>query len=170
MEMVIGKKIAGGASNAAMNRQRTLLTVIALVGIPGFAWADTFTFEVASPVASQDFRMKTAPFVFRTLGCNEPDKPEVSAMAVGLVDGARRSLVLKLLSSRPGVYGLSQEWGGAGNWVVVLQGSCGNAKAGAIVPVGPSGFVRQASKFLTHPATPAEIDAALKTFPDGGYK
>jgi hypothetical protein len=43
-------------------------------------------------------------------------------------------------------------------------------QAGAIIPVGPSGFVRDASKFLTHPATPTEIEATLKAFPEGGYK
>jgi hypothetical protein len=53
---------------------------------------------------------------------------------------------------------------------VILKGSCGNLQAGAVIPVGPSGFVRDASRFYTHPPTAAEIEAAMKAFPEGGYK
>jgi hypothetical protein len=57
-----------------------------------------------------------------------------------------------------------------GQWVVILKGSCGDAQAGAIIPVGPPGFVREASRFYTHAPTEAEIDAVLKAIPGGGYK
>jgi hypothetical protein len=43
-------------------------------------------------------------------------------------------------------------------------------KAGAIIPVGQSGFVREASKFYTHMPNAAEIEAVMKAFPEGGYK
>jgi hypothetical protein len=142
----------------------------ALICFPALAWAQAFTFEIGSPVAAQDFRTKSASFVFRTTGCGEPEKPELSATAEGLVDGARRSITLKIVSSaKPGVYAVFQQWD-AGRWVVILKGSCGTAQAGAVIPVGARGFVREASKFLTHPATAAEIDAALKALPEGGYK
>lgn len=142
----------------------------ALVCFPAFAWAQAFTFEIASPVAAQDFKSKTAAFVFRTAGCAEPEKAEISAAAEGIVDGKRLASSLKVNpSSKPGVYAVFQPFDG-GHWVVVLKGSCGSARAGAIVPVGPHGFVREDSKFFTHPPTAAEIDAALKAFPEGGYK
>lgn len=143
----------------------------ALLLLPVFAWAQAFTFEIGAPVAAQDFRSKSAAFVFRTSGCGEPEKAEVSAAAVGLIDGARRTQPLRVMpSSKPGVYAVFQEWGTGGRWTVVLKGSCGRMQAGAIIPIGPRGFVREDSKFLTHPATAAEIDAALKSFPEGGYK
>jgi hypothetical protein len=146
------------------------LAPAALIFLPVFALAQAFTFEIASPVAAQDFRFKTAAFVFRTTGCVEPEKAEISATAHGLVDGARRSMPLKVMpSSKAGVYAVVQQWG-SGRWAVVLKGSCAGAQAGAIIPVGQLGFVRDASKFFTHPPTAAEIDAALKAFPEGGYK
>jgi hypothetical protein len=142
----------------------------ALICAPALALAQTFSFEIGSPVASQDFRFKTAAFVFRTAGCAESEKHEVDAKAEGIVEGARRSMPLKVVpSSKPGVYGVQKQWD-TGRWVVILSGSCGNARAGAIVPVGPSGFVRDASKFFTHPPTAAEIEAALQSFPEGGNK
>ena len=55
------------------------------------ALAEEFSFAIGSPVASQDFRAKAAAFVFRTQGCADPAKSEISATAEGLVQGARRS-------------------------------------------------------------------------------
>jgi len=79
-------------------------------------------------------------------------------------------MTLKIVSSsKPGVYAVFQQWD-AGRWIVILKGSCGTVQAGAVIPVGARGFVREASKFFTHPATAAEIDAALKALPEGGYK
>jgi hypothetical protein len=49
-----------------------------------------------------------------------------------------------------------------GAWVVNLKGTCANANAGAIVPIGPHGFLRESSKFFQRAASPAEIDASLK--------
>jgi hypothetical protein len=133
-------------------------------------FAQDFQFEIASPVAAQDFRFKSAPFVFRTSGCADPGRAVVTAKAEGLVDGARQSMALKVMpSSKPGVYGVLPQWS-SGRWAVILQGTCGQTQAGAIIPVGATGFVRDASKFLTHPATPTEIETALKAFPQGGYK
>jgi hypothetical protein len=147
-----------------------LLCACLMVFGPAPALAQAFTFEIASPVAAQDFRFKSAAFVFRTTGCPEPGKVEVSATGQGLAGAERRSMVLKVIaSSKPGVYAVVQQWD-AGQWVVILKGSCGAAQAGAVIPVGPHGFVREASKFYSHPATASEIEAALKAIPDGGYK
>jgi hypothetical protein len=170
MEMVVGKKIARWLSNSAMKTAKwRLMRQAALICIPALALAQGFTFEIGSPVASQDFRVKSAVFVFRTTGCAETTETEISATGEGVVNGARRSMVLRVVTSKPGVYGVLPQWD-PGRWSVVLKGRCGDAQAGAIIPVGPSGFVRNASKFFTHPPTPAEIEAALKAFPEGGYK
>jgi hypothetical protein len=171
MEMVIGKKIAQRPSKRAMKTTKYRLTAwAALLCASPLAWAQAFTFEIGSPVAAQDFRFKSAAFVFRTTGCPEPGKVEVSATGQGLAGAERRSLALRVItSSKPGVYAVLQQWD-AGQWVVILKGLCGETQAGAIIPVGPHGFVREASKFYSHPPTTAEIEAALKAIPDGGYK
>jgi len=135
------------------------------------ALADGFTFTIGSPVASQDFRAKTAAFVFRTEGCADPAKSQISGTAEGLVKGARRSLALKVVAtSKPGVYAVSQNWPAEGEWVVNLKGTCANANAGALVPIGPKGFVRESSKFFPRPATKAEIEASLKDIAKGESK
>src|SRR5438093_12495762 len=96
---------------------------IAACGV-GALFADGFTFTIGSPVASQDFQMKSAAFVFRTEGCAEPAKAQVSASAEGMVKGARKSVALKIAAaSKPGVYALYHTWPTEGEWVVNLKGS-----------------------------------------------
>ena len=144
---------------------------IAVCSLGALALAQEFTFKIGSPVASQDFQSKSAAFVFRTEGCADPTKSQVGATAEGMVKGARRSVVLKVMAtSRPGVYAVYQTWPGEGDWLVILKGTCASATAGAIVPIGPRGFVRESSKFFPRPATGAEIDASLKALTQGGNK
>ena len=122
-------------------------------------------------MASQDFQFKTAAFVFRTEGCADPAKAQISATAEGIVKGARQSVALKVMpASKPGVYAVDQNWPAEGDWVVSLRGTCGGESAGAIVPIGPKGFIRESSKFFPRPATDAEIDASLKALAQGGNK
>ena len=53
--------------------------------------------------------------------------------------------------------------------MVSLRGTCAGESAGAIIPMGPKGFIRESSKFFPRPATDAEIDASLKAL-SGGNK
>ena len=135
------------------------------------ALAEGFTFTIGSPVASQDFQAKGAAFVFRTEGCAEPAKSQIGGAAEGLVKGARRSVALKVMAtSKPGVYAVYHNWPAEGEWVVNLKGTCDNASAGAIVPIGPKGFIRESSKFFPRPATDAEVDISLRALTQGGNK
>jgi len=133
------------------------------------AFADGFSFTIGSPVASPDFHAKGAVFVFRTDGCADPAKSQIAGTAEGLVKGARRSVALKILAmTKPGVYAVNQNWPPEGDWVVNLKGTCSGAHAGALVPIGPKGIIREASKFFPRPATDAEIEASLKALAQGG--
>jgi len=51
---------------------------IAACAAAALVLAEGFTFTVGSPVASQDYQAKGAAFVFRTQGCAEPVKPQIS--------------------------------------------------------------------------------------------
>lgn len=144
---------------------------IAVCALAALASAEGFSFTIGNPVASQDFQAKSAAFVFRTEGCADPAKSQISGTAEGLVKGSRRSVALKVVPmSKPGVYAVYQNWPAEGGWVVNLKGACADANAGAIVPIGPKGFIRESAKFLPRPATDAEIDASLKALAQGVNK
>jgi len=144
---------------------------IAACAAAALVLAEGVTFSVGSPVASQDYVAKGAAFVFRTQGCAQPAKPQISGTAEGLVKGERRSAALKVVAlTKPGVYAVYQGWPVEGEWVVNLKGTCADASAGAIVPIGPKGFIRESSKFFPRPATKAEIEASLKDIAKGESK
>jgi hypothetical protein len=144
---------------------------IAICAVATLALAEGFTFTIGSPVAAQDFQAKVAAFVFRTEGCAEPSKSQVGGTAEGLVKGTRRSVALKVMAmSKPGVYAVYHTWPVEGDWVVNLKGTCADAAAGAIVPIGPKGFIRESSKFFPRPATDAEVGNSLKALSQGGNK
>jgi len=144
---------------------------IVFCAVIALAHPQAFTFTIGSPVASQDVRAKSAAFVFRTEGCADPAKSQISGTAEGVVKGARRSVPLNVTAmSKSGVYAVYQNWPPEGDWVVNLKGTCASASAGAIIPVGPKGFVRESSKFFPRPATDAEVDASLKALAPGGNK
>ncbi len=144
------------------------LTLVALT-VGGLALATGFTFAIGNPVASQDFRFKSAAFALRTEGCADPAKAQITGTAEGILNGARRSVVLKVTpASKPGVYAVEQQWPAEGQWVVSLRGACAGESAGAIIPFGPKGFLRESSKFFLRPATEAEIAASLRAL--GGNK
>jgi hypothetical protein len=145
--------------------------VCTVFGLAVFARADGFTFAIGNPVAAQEVQAKTAAFVFHTQGCAESAKSQVTATAEGIVRGARRSVSLNVAAmQKPGVYAIFQTWGNEGRWVVVLKGVCEEKTAGAIVPIGPKGFIRESSKFFAQPATGAEVDASLKSLAEGESK
>ena len=72
--------------------------------------------------------------------------------------------------SKPGVYAVYQNWPSEGAWLVSLKGTCADANAGAVIPIGPRGFIRESSKFFPRPATDAEIEKSLKALTEGGNK
>lgn len=146
-----------------------LAMVVSVVAAAVFA--EGFTFTIGNPVASQDFRAKGAAFVFRTEGCADPAKSQISATAEGLLKGERKSLTLQVMAMpKPGIYAVFQGWPAEGDWIVNLKGTCADAKAGALVPIGPKGFIREASKFFPRPATDAEIETSLKALRQRGKK
>ncbi len=154
----------------SMSLSMLQLGVAALV-IAAPAMGAGFSFTIGNPVASQDFHFKAAVFVFRTEGCSAPAKAEISATAEGIVKGERRSIALSVMpGGKPGVFGIYQSWPAEGQWLVDLKGTCSDLSAGAIVPIGPKGLVRESAKFFSRPATDSEIDSSLKGLSKGGSK
>jgi hypothetical protein len=107
-------------------------------------------------------------FAVRMQNCDSPDQAHLNGTAEGLVQGARTSAAVSIDAASPGIYVVSPTGTQPqGAWVVSLFASCGGAKAGALVPIGPQGFLRDKVKLLPRAATKTEVDAALKALPGG---
>ena len=149
-----------------------------LIALSASAFAADFTLAIGNPVAAsfpgtessptQVRKVKDAAFAVRTENCADPAKVQITGTAEGLVNGARQSVALRLIpGSGPGVYLVSRDWPPQGVWVVNLSGVCAGARAGALVPIGPAGYLRESSKFFPRSTTDAEIEASLKSLAGG---
>ena len=133
------------------------------LAIAASAPAADFALAIANSVAGNSFQAKGAVMVVRPEGCADPAKARIEGTAEGLVNGARRSISLKLVALQtPGVFAVFKEWPPEGVWVVKLTGTCQGSTAGVIAPIGPKGFVRESSKFFSRAASEAEVEASLK--------
>lgn len=154
----------------------TLILIVLSVS----ALAADFSLAIGSPVAASFPGTETTPggtpqprkvdaaFAVRTENCDHAAEALITATAEGLVNGMRQSMALRLSpGSGPGVYLVSRGWPAQGVWVVRLIGSCSGAKTGALVPIGPGGFIRESSKFFPRFATEADIEASLKSLAGG---
>ena len=149
-----------------LQRNSRVLGLAALVGLAGAHWAlaGGFFLTIGSPVAANVPHVKGAVLVVRPDGCNEPAKAQITGTAEGIVNGARRSVPLKLTTlPTPGVYAVFREWPAEGVWVVSLTGKYVGATTSAIVPIGPKGFMRESSKFQPRSASEDEIRASLQS-------
>ncbi len=104
-----------------------------------------------------------------------PMQVEPTGTAEGMVGGQRRSVPLRFAkASRPGVYALSNQWGGAGRWVLVITVNQGAHEredvAQAVVEVSEDGTVsavrvptrEDRGQAFPRRVTQAEVDAALR--------
>jgi nitrogen fixation protein FixH len=108
-------------------------------------------------------KKSAASFAVRLQDCPTVDQAKITGLMEGLVAGARASAPVNIQSAAPGIYLVSPASNEQqGVWVVSLSATCGSAKAGALVPIGPHGFLREQAKLLQRTPTKAEIDAALK--------
>jgi len=141
--------------------------ILACALLPAAASAAGFTLSIGPPVAAGTGKKVTktvgASFAVRLEECEALETAQISGTAEGLVDSARRSAPVAIVATgSPGVYVVSETEENPGVWVVNVNATCGKAKAGAIVAIGPQGFLRESTKVLPRAATKAEIDSALK--------
>jgi hypothetical protein len=140
------------------------LAVCISAGAVWTAHAGELSLEIGSPVATRDFRAKAAVFAVRSKGCADLASFKLSGAAEGVVSGDRQTVPLKRILAMPtaGVFAVVREWPLEGAWVVSLVAECGEATAGALVPVGERTFVRETAKFFPRAATSEEIEAGLR--------
>jgi hypothetical protein len=144
--------------------KKSLVTVLCVAFAP-LCLAQEFRLTVGPPIAGNAPRVKFAQFVVRADGCADPANARVSAMAEGKVGGARRSVPVALTAlPTAGVYAVSRSWTdtpGDEVWLVNLTATCRSLNAGALIPVGPNGFIRESARFFPRPATREEVDSLL---------
>jgi hypothetical protein len=134
--------------------------IVLALAVPVFAGG--FYVQFGNPDASTEAKAHNAVLTVKSAGCHEPEKATITGTAIGMVDGRRQSLPLKLVPlSEPGMYALTQQWPAQGRWVLQFVATDNDRVTSALVAVGPSGIERQTAKYMPGRQPDAEEVAAL---------
>jgi hypothetical protein len=143
-----------------------LLAISAAQALAGGYWISIHTIQKPNRSGADE-----TVLVVQSLGCNQPQNANVTAEAVGLVNGQRQSIPLKLDRVSDGVYQIARQWPSEGAWVLTITGQNGGMTCSALVKLGASGSIPAIKKGadgenLVRTArqkfSAAEIDNALR--------
>ena len=135
----------------------------AVLALAGQLFAGGFWLQLGNPDASAEARQVNAVVTIKATGCHDPAAAKVTATAIGMVDGQRHSIALKLDKlSEPGAYALSQQWPKEGKWVIELVGRNDEQFTNTLLTAGPQGVDRLHAKADMKEFKPADVDGLLK--------
>ena len=122
-----------------------------------------FWLQLGNPEASAEARQANAVVTIKATGCHDPAAAKVTATAIGMVDGQRRTIALKLDKlSEPGAYALSQQWPKEGRWVIEVVGRNDEQFTNTLISAGPQGIDRLHAKSAMKEFAAADVEALLK--------
>lgn len=146
-----------------MNSMWRPLLALCVLSFPLFAGA--LLLEVSDPAGNPEALSHHAVLVVRTTACHSPGKTTVSATAEGILNGARQSIPLKVISlSTPGSFAVVREWPQRGTWAIKMAATNPDYKdyaTSVVVPVRYGSVQLAAAKHYFHAPSDAEVSAAL---------
>ena len=138
-------------------------TIIIAMTLASQVFGGGFWLQLGNPEASAEARQTNAVVTIKATGCHDPAAAKVTATAIGIVDGQRRSIALKLDKlSEPGAYALSQQWPKEGKWVIELVGRNDEQFTNTLLSAGPQGIDRLHAKSAMKEFAAADVEALLK--------
>ena len=116
------------------------MAATAVFALAGNLLAGGFYLSLGNPDASPEARKLHAVLTIQATGCHDPATAHLDATAIGMVNGQRREIPLKVESlSSTGMFALTQQWPKEGHWVIKLVGKNGEQFTNSLVTVGPTG-------------------------------
>jgi hypothetical protein len=126
-------------------------------------FAGGFWLQLGNPEASAEARKAGAVVTVKAAGCHDPATAQVTAAAIGMVNGQRKTIALKVTPlSEAGMFALTQQWPKEGRWVIELAGRNGEQFTNTLVAAGPGGVDRVHAKAAMKPFGPGDVTAMLE--------
>lgn len=108
-------------------------------------------------------RKSCTVLTIQATGCHDPALAKLTATAIGVVNGERREIPLKLEPlATPGLFALSRQWPGEGRWVIRVEAHNGEQFTNSLLRAGPQGVDRTHDRADHRQFTAAEIDEMLR--------
>ena len=134
----------------------------AVLALAGQLFAGGFWLQLGNPEASAEARNLNAVVTIKAVGCHDPAAAKVTAVAIGTINGQRRTIPLELKPlSEPGAYALSQQWPKEGKWVIRLVGKNDEQFTNSLIAAGPAGLDRLHARADMKQFAQADVDALL---------
>jgi len=135
----------------------------AALALAGQLFAGGFFLQLGNPEANPEARKMNAALVVKAAGCHDPAGANLTATAIGTVNGQRREIALKVERlSEAGTFAIAQQWPREGKWVIELVARNPDQFTNTLVVAGPQGVERTKAKFDMHPFTRADVEAMLR--------
>ena len=138
-------------------------TLVILAALAAQAFAGGFFLQLGNPEASAEARKLGAVITVKAAGCHDPAAAKVTATAIGVVNGQRRSVPLEVKNlSEAGMFAVVGQWPKEGKWVVQLNAINGEMFTNTLVPVGPNGVERARARFDMRKFADGDVEAMLR--------
>ena len=139
------------------------IPAMAVLALAGQLFAGGFWLQLGNPEASAEARKMNAVVTIKAVGCHDPAAAKVTAVAIGTINGQRRTIPLELKPlSEPGAYALSQQWPKEGKWVIRLVGKNDEQFTNSLIAAGPAGLDRLHARADMKQFAQADVDALLQ--------
>ena len=139
------------------------MTMAAALLLAAQLLAGGFFLQLGNPEANPEARKLNAALLVKAAGCHDPAGARLTATAIGMVNGERREIPLKVEKlSEAGTFAITQQWPSEGKWVIELVAKNPDQFTNTLVVAGPGGVERAKAKFHMQPFTAADVDAMLR--------
>jgi len=145
------------------NTFRVATPAAALLALAGQLFAGGFFLLLGNPEASAEARRNNAVLTIKATGCHDPATAQLTATAVGMVNGHRQSIPLTVTKlSEVGMFAIPQQWPKEGKWVIELVARNGEQFTNSLVAAGPDGVDRLHAKANMKQFSDSDVEAMLQ--------
>jgi hypothetical protein len=146
-----------------MRNFKTMFTLAAATtAVAGYLMGGGFYLQLGNPDANPDARKANAVLVVKATGCHDPATAQLTARAIGTVDGKRQTIPLNVIKlPGDGVFALSQQWPSEGKWIIELTATNGEQFTNTLIAAGPDGLDRLHAKAAMKAFAPSDLEAML---------
>ena len=139
------------------------ITMMGMLVLASQVWAGGFYLQLGNPEASAEARKMNAVLTVKAAGCHDPATAKLTATAIGVVNGQRREIPLKVDAlSEPGFFALTRQWPSEGKWVIRLVAKNAEQFTNTLITAGPDGIDRTHARADMKPFAAADVEAMLQ--------
>lgn len=135
-------------------------TTLAVSAVPLLAGGLFLT--LGNPEANPEASRHNAVLTLKMAGCHEPERAQITAIAISEVDGRRQTTPLKLIAlSEPGMYAVTRQWPNRGRSVLQFVATDGGRVTSTLVAASAAGIERQSARYAMRLPADEDVTALL---------